>query len=111
MILLSRLQDSNGLGGEVDPARIILWGSSYSGGHSLAAASMLGKEISAVCVFVYSYMCNCVCVCACVCMCVYVCVSCVRCCECLCASDTASDLFIHFYLLAPWYFQNQSAHT
>jgi predicted dienelactone hydrolase len=41
-------QSSNGLGGAVDPTRIILWGTSYSGGHSLASASTLGKEVSGV---------------------------------------------------------------
>lgn len=38
------MQDTGGLGGRVDPQRIILWGSSYSGGHSLVTASLHGCD-------------------------------------------------------------------
>ncbi len=31
-------QDTDGLAGMVDPAKLILWGTSYSGGHSLVCA-------------------------------------------------------------------------
>lgn len=41
-------QATEGLRGRVNQHRIVLWGTSYSGGHSLAVASQLGSQISGV---------------------------------------------------------------
>jgi len=51
-------QATNGLGGRVDPARVVLWGTSYSGGHALAAASLLGHNVSAVSAFPFLVLCE-----------------------------------------------------
>lgn len=45
---IRHIKVTKGLFGQVNPERIILWGTSYSGGHALVTASKLGSTISAV---------------------------------------------------------------
>lgn len=45
---LADTQASGGLGRKCDPDRVVLWGTSYSGGHSLVTAAKMGANISAV---------------------------------------------------------------
>ncbi|KAL6758298.1 Alpha/Beta hydrolase protein [Haematococcus lacustris] len=41
---MQHIQSSHGFDGRIDPGRVVLWGSSYSGGHSLVAASHPGPN-------------------------------------------------------------------
>eukprot|EP00967_Tisochrysis_lutea_P113716 scaffold180690_cov18-Tisochrysis_lutea.AAC.1 len=45
--LFSLLQSTE-LGPKVDASRLLLWGTSYSGGHVLVTASKLGEKVKAV---------------------------------------------------------------
>lgn len=45
---VQHVKATGGLGGKCDPDRVVLWGTSYSGGHSLVTAAKMGSNISAV---------------------------------------------------------------
>lgn len=45
---VDHLVGSGGLGGLVDPGRLVLWGTSYSGGHCVVAAAARPEQVAAV---------------------------------------------------------------
>jgi pimeloyl-ACP methyl ester carboxylesterase len=45
---LDHVAATRGLGGAVDSSRVVLWGTSYSGGHCLVAAAQRPGQVAAV---------------------------------------------------------------